>query len=102
VAHISKCLHEYGIQGKVSCSRASEVCQHTHYNQILVFTADNTSNNNTLVDELGELLDGFQGSLTRVHSCHKGENCHNCHMQYVHLLTRLHRLFCLSSARKPR
>jgi hypothetical protein len=28
--------------------------------------ADNASNNNTLVDELGELLDGFGGSLTRV------------------------------------
>ena len=34
--------------------------------QILAFTADNASNNNTLVDELGDLLDGFQGSLTRV------------------------------------
>jgi len=34
--------------------------------QILGFTADNASNNNTLVDELADLLDGFQGSLTRV------------------------------------
>jgi hypothetical protein len=34
--------------------------------QVLAFTADNASNNNTLVDELGELLDGFGGSLTRV------------------------------------
>ena len=34
--------------------------------QILAITLDNTSNNNTLIDELGELLDGFQGSLTRV------------------------------------
>jgi hypothetical protein len=34
--------------------------------QILAFTADNASNNNTLVDELEDLLDGFQGSLTRV------------------------------------
>ena len=34
--------------------------------QILAFTADNASNNNTLVDELGDLLDGFQGPLTRV------------------------------------
>jgi hypothetical protein len=28
--------------------------------------ADNASNNNTLVDELAEMLDRFQGSLTRV------------------------------------
>ena len=34
--------------------------------QILGFTADNASNNNTLVDELADLLDGFQGSLTHV------------------------------------
>jgi hypothetical protein len=34
--------------------------------QILAFTADNASNNNTLIDELGDLLDGFQGSLARV------------------------------------
>jgi hypothetical protein len=34
--------------------------------QILGFTADNASNNNTLVDELADLLNGFQGSLTRV------------------------------------
>ena len=34
--------------------------------QILAFTADNAFNNNTLVEELGELLDGFQGSLWRV------------------------------------
>lgn len=27
---------------------------------------DNASNNNTLVDELGQLLDGFGGSLSRV------------------------------------
>ena len=29
-------------------------------------TLDNASNNKTLIDELGDLLDGFQGSLTRV------------------------------------
>ena len=34
--------------------------------QILAFTANNVSNNNMLVEELGELLDGFQGSLWRV------------------------------------
>jgi hypothetical protein len=33
--------------------------------QILGFTADNASNN-TLVDKLTELLDGFQGPLTHV------------------------------------
>lgn len=31
-----------------------------------MFVADNASNNNTLVDELGKLLDGFQGSLMQV------------------------------------
>jgi hypothetical protein len=34
--------------------------------QILAITTDNVSNNNTLIDELGDLLEGFQGSLTRV------------------------------------
>lgn len=34
--------------------------------QILAITTDNASNNNTLIDELGDLLEGFQGSLTRV------------------------------------
>ena len=35
--------------------------------QVLGFTADNASNNNTLADELADLLNGFQGSLTCVH-----------------------------------
>jgi hypothetical protein len=34
--------------------------------QILAITTDNVSNNNTLIDELGDLLEGFQGSLMRV------------------------------------
>jgi hypothetical protein len=34
--------------------------------KVLAFTADNASNNNTLVDELGQLLDGFGGSPARV------------------------------------
>ncbi|KIM91753.1 hypothetical protein PILCRDRAFT_83832 [Piloderma croceum F 1598] len=42
-----KCLHEYGIHGK-----------------ILGLTGDNTSNNNTLVNDLSDLLNGFQGSPT--------------------------------------
>ena len=33
---------------------------------VLGFTADNASNNNTMVDELAEAPDGFQGSPTRV------------------------------------
>ena len=43
---------------------------HAHFkwcaSQILAFTADNVSNNNTLVDELGKLLDKFQGSVAQV------------------------------------
>jgi hypothetical protein len=31
------------------------------------FTADNAPNNNTLVDELANQLDGFQGSLVCIH-----------------------------------
>jgi len=61
-AHISKCLHEYGIQYKIYSSRYE-----ADFKQILAFMADNVSNNNTLVDELGKLLNGFQGSLTWVH-----------------------------------
>jgi hypothetical protein len=34
--------------------------------QILSLVLDNASNNNTLVSELEELLDGYQGSLTRI------------------------------------
>ena len=34
--------------------------------QILAITTDNSSNNNMLIDELGDLLEGCQGSLTRV------------------------------------
>ena len=33
--------------------------------QILAITTDNTSNNNMLIDELGDLLEGFQGFLIR-------------------------------------
>lgn len=65
-ARISECLHEYGIQDKVSVYSCTKVAKLTLRPQILAFTADNTSNNNTLIDELGDLLDGFQGSLTRV------------------------------------
>jgi hypothetical protein len=34
--------------------------------QILAITTNNASNNNMLIDKLGNLLEGFQGSLTRV------------------------------------
>ena len=34
--------------------------------QILSATHNNASNNNTLVNELADLLDGFQGKATRV------------------------------------
>ena len=44
----------------------AEIVKLTCRPQILAFVADNTLNNNTLVDELGDVLDGFQGSLTRV------------------------------------
>lgn len=37
-----------------------------HAIKILGLTADNASNNNTLVDELEDLLDGFQGSVSRI------------------------------------
>ena len=45
-----------------------------------MFIADNTSNNNTLVDELGELLDGFQGSLTQV----------QCFAHILNLVVKVH------------
>jgi len=50
--------------------------------QILGFTADNASNNNTLVDELTELLDGFQGPLTRV----------RCFAHILNLVVKVRRL----------
>jgi hypothetical protein len=34
--------------------------------RILGITLDNASNNNTLVNELTDSLDGYQGSLTRI------------------------------------
>jgi len=46
---VLECLRTYGIQ-----------------NQILGITLDNASNNNTLVNELADLLHGYQGSLTRI------------------------------------
>jgi hypothetical protein len=51
--HCYACLHVY-----------DDELTPTRKLQILAFTADNASNNNTLVDELGDLLDGFQGPLT--------------------------------------
>ena len=68
-ARISEHLHEYGIQDKVSILFPCIACNASNLTlcpQILAITTDNASNNNTLIDELGDLLDGFQGSLTRV------------------------------------
>jgi hypothetical protein len=48
-SHISNCLHIYGIQGKIHA-----------------IVLDNAPNHDTLIRELPDLLDGFQGSLTRV------------------------------------
>ncbi|KAF8973358.1 hypothetical protein BDZ97DRAFT_1604847, partial [Flammula alnicola] len=48
-ARIATCLREHGIQDKV-----------------LAFTADNASNNDTLVKELGRLLPAFKGAKGRV------------------------------------
>ena len=48
--------------------------------QILAFVADTVSNNNTLVDELGDLLDGFQGSLTQV----------RCFTHILNLMVKVH------------
>jgi hypothetical protein len=42
--------------------------------------ADNALNNNTLVDELGKLLNGFQGSLTRV----------RCFAHILNLIVKVH------------
>ena len=68
-ARISETLHEFGIQDKVSdisCATTAKEVKLTTSSQILAITLDNTSNNNTLIAELGDLLPGFQGSLTRV------------------------------------
>lgn len=55
LAHrVTECLKEFGIENKV-----------------FAITVDNASNNDTMVDELAETLEGFQGSLTRVRCvCH--------------------------------
>jgi hypothetical protein len=47
----------------VSVCSYAKIMKLTRRPQILAFTADNASNNNTLIGELGDLLDGFQGSL---------------------------------------
>lgn len=68
-AYISECLHDYGIQGKVNILFPCIACNASNLTlclQILAITTDNVSNNNTLIDELGDLFDGFQGSLTHV------------------------------------
>jgi len=66
---------------------------HQSYNhaQILSLTADNASNNNTLVDDLTDLLDGFQGSLTRIRCFAHILNlvvkvCQMCYLGYIELL----------------
>ena len=61
---ISECLHDFGIQNKVCYSFRNERLL-TSY-QILALTLDNASNNNTLVEELTDLLEGYQGSSTRI------------------------------------
>jgi hypothetical protein len=50
--------------------------------QILGFTTDNASNNNTLVDKLTELIDGFQGPLTLV----------RCFTHILNLVVKVRRL----------
>lgn len=60
------CLHEYGIHDKVCLYWQAILKCLSCALQILGFTEDNASNNNTLVNELADLIDGFQGSLTRV------------------------------------
>lgn len=48
-------------------------------------TADNASNNNTLVDELSELLNKFQGSLTRI----------RCFAHVLNLVVKVRRIYNL-------
>ena len=57
-----------------------EIVKLTCRPQILAFVADSASNNNTLVDGLGDLLDGFQGSLTQV----------RCFAHILNLVVKVH------------
>ena len=90
-SRVSKCLHEYGIHGKVCPPSRSMMHQSYNHVQILGLTADNASNNNTLVDDLSDLLDGFQGSLTRIRCFAHILNlvvkvCQMCYLGYIELL----------------
>ena len=90
-SRVSKCLHEYGIHGKVCPPSCFMMYQSYNHVQILGLTADNASNNNTLVDDLSDLLDGFQGSLTRIHCFMHILNlvvkvCQMCYLGYIELL----------------
>lgn len=49
------------------CQTLLTFCRYINYaRQILALILDNAANNNTLVKELGDLLDGHQGSLARI------------------------------------
>jgi hypothetical protein len=85
-SRVSECLHEYGIHGKVSTLISIVLFNfiYTHRNnQILALTADNASNNNPLVVELSELLNGFQGSLTRI----------RCFAHILNLVVKVYKAF---------
>jgi hypothetical protein len=57
--------------------------------QILSLTANNASNNNTLVDDLSDLLNGFQGSETRI----------RCFAHILNLVVKVRRMcFCATTA----
>ena len=64
---IAECLREFGIEKKVWTLVPNSVLKLTCcIPKVLAFTADNASNNDTLVDELLTLIPSFGGSDYRV------------------------------------
>ena len=63
-SRLSQCLHAYGIQDKVRHSIM--FCPETNDFQTLGLVLDNASNNDTLIQELPDLISNCQGSLTRI------------------------------------
>jgi hypothetical protein len=65
VNQIRNCLCDFEVQNKVRSSPAI-TCSANKLINTLALTLDNAANNNTLVEELGETLEGYQGLLMHV------------------------------------
>ncbi|KAG6851602.1 hypothetical protein C0991_007760, partial [Blastosporella zonata] len=62
----TKILQEFGIVEKVSSTLIKHTLVLTNVYQILSITCDNATNNDVMIEKMGEMLTGFQGDPSRV------------------------------------